>query len=110
VERLSETRGQSTRLRFAEYPPEVVVDVFLPRAMHAQLPARLKEGQAGIPVYPILITQGVNEMQSVANASGSTAEQMQFDINMHAVRRYQVHIFINRSLYHLGFHLTRVLT
>ena len=30
-----------------------------------------------IPVYPILVTQGVNEMQSVANASGAAAESMQ---------------------------------
>ena len=30
-----------------------------------------------IPVYPILATQGVNEMQSVANASGAAAESMQ---------------------------------
>jgi hypothetical protein len=44
-----------------------------------------------IGVFPILVTQGVNEMQTIANTAGS-AEQEQFKINKAAVVKYRDYV------------------
>lgn len=62
----------------------VVVDVYMgPLFPFHELPKELRQG-ARIAVVPVLVTQGINEMQTLANAAGHT--NVQVDINASAAR------------------------
>ncbi|RHY96437.1 hypothetical protein DYB35_005543 [Aphanomyces astaci] len=57
-----------------------VLHLPVPRAVFAMLPEVLRNGQH-IAVVPVLFSQGINEMQTVANLIGSTDVDLQHNIN-----------------------------
>ena len=85
----------STDNRFCAFPPTIIVDVFLPSSIYDLLPISLKHPidsnisksdpngrtfEPMIQVIPVMFTQGVNEMQTIANASGSDTEQYEINV------------------------------
>ena len=52
---------------------ECVVTMKIPPSLWLRLPESLKNGQT-IPVFPVLIQQGINEFQSIANITGSRSK------------------------------------
>lgn len=65
----------------------MAIDVF-PEELRRLVPSQLRHGRL-IHVVPVLFTQGVNEMQTVANLSGNAALQDEInERNLHVLRRY----------------------
>ena len=86
----------SVDYRFVAFPPSLVVDIFLPNSLFEALPvtmqhpldlmlpkdspSSLRASERLIQVVPILFSQGVNEMQTIANASRSDTEQYEINV------------------------------
>jgi len=66
---------------------ECVVTMKIPPSLWLRLPESLKNGQT-IPVFPVLIQQGINEFQSIANITGSRSK-LQNVVNSRAVETYR---------------------
>lgn len=78
---------------------QCLVTIKVPPNLWAKLPAELKQGQL-IAVYPVLIQQGINEFQTIANLT-SNKPKLQNVVNKRAVetyREYMEKIELHRTL------------
>ena len=64
-----------------------IVTIKVPDHLWAKLPETLKAGQL-INVFPVLIQQGINEFQTIANLTGSRSK-LQNVVNSNAVKVYK---------------------
>ncbi|RHY21405.1 hypothetical protein DYB32_009822 [Aphanomyces invadans] len=68
-----------------------ILHIPVPHAVFAVLPEVLQNGQH-INVVPVLFSQGINEMQTVANMLGSSAVDLQHNINKLCTKSLETYV------------------
>ncbi|KDO29116.1 hypothetical protein SPRG_06172 [Saprolegnia parasitica CBS 223.65] len=85
-----QTETSRIRLTTAHDGKGYVIHVPLPSSTLVALPGPLQTG-ATIAVVPVLFTQGINEMQSLANMMGTTGWDLQHKVNQKAFKTLQAY-------------------
>lgn len=75
----------------------LIIDLGVVASCFNALPISIQEG-ATIPVVPVMFTVGINELQSIANMSGSTALHLQEVINIESLCRLKEYIELRHKI------------